>query len=270
MSVSQVDQFTNSEFPKWFRSYFLENPSDPNEVAWSLSYGAAMTVTRCNKYIINGYRFATVDANAGTLCCNYGVCCRGDQIDGVETDYYGKLVEIIQLSYQWDKVVTLFKCEWFDNSPRGTKVDKHGNIEIHWTRRYSVGYDPFILAQQAEQVYYTPYPTSRQGWTGVIKTKARNIIPKSKEQESNDSMAEPFQADVEHVLPINIFDDEVPSNLFDSRAELELIPIQIDDEKSDDEDEAEMSFSDSESEFDDYESSDEDMQVDVDEQKSSG
>ncbi|KAI9116944.1 hypothetical protein K1719_011943 [Acacia pycnantha] len=46
MSGSEVDQFTNSEFPKWLRSYFVENPSDPNEVAWSLSYGAAISVTR--------------------------------------------------------------------------------------------------------------------------------------------------------------------------------------------------------------------------------
>ncbi|KAI9097989.1 hypothetical protein K1719_025760 [Acacia pycnantha] len=65
MSESEVDQFTNSEFQKWFRSYFVENPSDPNEVAWSLSYGAAISVTRCKKYIINGYRFSTVEANAG-------------------------------------------------------------------------------------------------------------------------------------------------------------------------------------------------------------
>ena len=267
MSVSQVDQFKNSEFPKWFRSYFAKNRSDSNEVAWSLSYGAAVSVTRCKKYIINGYRFSTVEANANTNCCNYGVCCRGGQVDGVETDYYGKLLDIIQLSYLWDKVVTLFKCEWFDNSPRGTKMDKHGNIEIHWTRRYTVGYDPFILAQQAEQVYYTSYPTSRQGWRGVIKTKARNIIPKSKEPESNDGMAEPFQADVEQVPPINIFDDEVPSNLFDSAVDLELIPIQIDDEESDDE--AEVIYSDSESEFDDFETSEEDVLADVDEQESS-
>ncbi|KAI9083341.1 hypothetical protein K1719_034707 [Acacia pycnantha] len=45
MSGSEDDQFTNSEFPKWLRSYFVENPSDPNEVAWSLSYGAAISVT---------------------------------------------------------------------------------------------------------------------------------------------------------------------------------------------------------------------------------
>ncbi|KAI9128360.1 hypothetical protein K1719_001353 [Acacia pycnantha] len=54
MSESEVDQFTNSEFQKWLRSYFVENPSNPNEVSWSLSYGAAISVTRCKKYIING------------------------------------------------------------------------------------------------------------------------------------------------------------------------------------------------------------------------
>ncbi|KAI9094815.1 hypothetical protein K1719_026621 [Acacia pycnantha] len=50
MSDSEVEQITNSKFPQWFRSYFMENPSDRNEIAWSLSYGAAIVVTRCKKY----------------------------------------------------------------------------------------------------------------------------------------------------------------------------------------------------------------------------
>ncbi|KAI9128964.1 hypothetical protein K1719_000447 [Acacia pycnantha] len=29
MAESEVDQFTMSEFPKWLRSYFVENPSIP-------------------------------------------------------------------------------------------------------------------------------------------------------------------------------------------------------------------------------------------------
>ena len=63
--------------------------------------------------------------------CNYSVCCRGGQVDRVEGNYYGKLIDIIQLDYQWDKSVTLFKCEWFYNTPRGTKVDKYENVEVH-------------------------------------------------------------------------------------------------------------------------------------------
>ena len=190
------------------------------------------------------------------------------QVDRVEGDYYRKLIDIIQLDYQWDKSVTLFKCEWFDNTLRGTKVDKYRNVEVHWARRYTVGYDSFILAQQAEQVYYTSYPTSCQGWKGVIKTKARNIIPKSKESEINDDMIEPFQADVEHALPINITEDDVPNNLFDFATELELIHIPMDNEESDDE--AQEIYLGIEPEFDDYETPEEGVQAEIEEEDSSG
>ncbi|KAI9120766.1 hypothetical protein K1719_007799 [Acacia pycnantha] len=210
MAESEVDQFTMSEFPKWLRSYFVENPSIPMKLrgVCPMELQLVLPVQEIHNQWVSVFKLSR------------------------RIDYYGKLVDIIQLSYPWDKVVTLFKCEWLDNSPRGTKMDKHGNIEIHWTRRYTVGYDPFILAQQSgtSLLYIIPHIPPRL--EGVIKTKARNIIPKSKEPESNDGMAEPFQVDVEHVLPINIFDDEVPSNLFDSAAGLELIPIQIDDEES--------------------------------------
>ncbi|KAI9077050.1 hypothetical protein K1719_040978 [Acacia pycnantha] len=56
MSDSEVEQITNSKFPQWFQSYFVENPSYRNEVAWSLSYGAAIVVIRCKKYVINGLK----------------------------------------------------------------------------------------------------------------------------------------------------------------------------------------------------------------------
>ncbi|KAI9072208.1 hypothetical protein K1719_045836 [Acacia pycnantha] len=45
MSGSEVDQFTNSEFPKWLDPTSWKIHRDPNEVAWSLSYGAAISVT---------------------------------------------------------------------------------------------------------------------------------------------------------------------------------------------------------------------------------
>ena len=88
-----------------------------------------------------------------------------------------------------------------------------------------------------------------------------------KESETNDGMTEPFQVDAEHARPIYIVDDDVPSNLFDSAAELELIPIQIDDEDSDKE--ADEIYFDNESEFDDYETSEEGMEADASEQESS-
>ncbi|KAI5652792.1 hypothetical protein M9H77_29979 [Catharanthus roseus] len=48
------------------------------------------------------------------------------------------------------------------------------NCGVHIKRRYAGGYDRFILAQQAEQVYFIPYPmTKRQksDWWTVMKSR---------------------------------------------------------------------------------------------------
>ncbi|KAI9083311.1 hypothetical protein K1719_034677 [Acacia pycnantha] len=54
ISDSEVEQFTNSEFPQWLQSYFMQNRSAPHDVACSLSYTAATVVTRCRKYVESG------------------------------------------------------------------------------------------------------------------------------------------------------------------------------------------------------------------------
>ena len=80
-------------------------------------------------------------------------------------------------------------------------------------------------------------------------------------------MTEPFQVDMEYVLLVNIAEDDVPSNLFDSVAELELILIQVDSEELDDE--SQEIYCDSESKFDIYETPEEGVQEEVEEQESS-
>ncbi|KAK6773744.1 hypothetical protein RDI58_028982 [Solanum bulbocastanum] len=60
---------------------------------------------------------------------------------------------------------------WFDPSHRGTKVDhQHNIIEVKHTRKYK-SYDPFIIAQNAKQVYYAPYPLriNKADWWVAIK-----------------------------------------------------------------------------------------------------
>lgn len=53
--------------------------------------------------------------------------------------------------------INLFKCIWYDTE-NGVKVDgKHGLIEINSKSRIG-GNDPSVLAEQAQQVYYTMYP----------------------------------------------------------------------------------------------------------------
>ncbi|XP_061348046.1 uncharacterized protein LOC133293480 [Gastrolobium bilobum] len=203
---SELDQLISSRFPVWFREHFVANTSAAHDVAWSLADGAATIVKRLRKYIING---------------------TGSLVYGTEDDYYGKLLDIIQLDYRGENKVTLFKCR---------------------------------------TVYYTSYPTAPQGWMAIIKTKARNIIPDSKESQTNE-LSEPFQANVGDLLPVNIVEDDVPINLFDSAAEVDMIPIHEGNEESDDDEQE--TYSDSEPELDEYETPEEGAQEEVEEQDSS-
>ncbi|KAL3365417.1 hypothetical protein AABB24_010517 [Solanum stoloniferum] len=83
--------------------------------------------------------------------------------------------EILELEYSgWPiKRIVLFQCKWFDPTSRGTReLKQHNIIEVKHTRKYEA-YDPFIIAQNAKQVYYAPYPLrgDKSDWWVVIKTK---------------------------------------------------------------------------------------------------
>ena len=78
-----------------------------------------------------------------------------------ETDWYGVIKEILELEYvgEFMKTVVLFNYEWYDLT-RLTKARKHNHYkitEINHTKRYG-RYDPFIIAYNARQLYYPPYP----------------------------------------------------------------------------------------------------------------
>ena len=100
-----------------------------------------------------------------------------------ESDYYGRLIEILQLEYLRlpIKRTILFKCNWFDSTVNvGMKVQKKKKflVDVNQKRKLSKD-EPFILAMQAAQVYYVPYPSLRKDksdWLVVCKVKARIVI----------------------------------------------------------------------------------------------
>ncbi|RDX73074.1 hypothetical protein CR513_47363, partial [Mucuna pruriens] len=105
----------------------------------------------------------------GMNSINYGIYVQGTN-DQLEFDFYGNFFDIIQLEYTRTKV-----------------HNKYEIVEIRASRRYNKAYDPFIFAQQAKQVYYTPYPERYHGWLVVINTKVRsriihNILPQTKQE----------------------------------------------------------------------------------------
>jgi len=115
--------------------------------------------------------------------------------------------------------VVLFPCEWFDNTPNiGSKVDNnYGIVQVKESQRYNKGYDPFIFAQQAEQVCYTKYPEGHQRWLGLIKIKARSrIIDYTVREVEHDT---PYQEDALIQLEVVLHVD--PDFIHDSLADID-------------------------------------------------
>ena len=73
----------------------------------------------------------------------------------------------------------LFKCDWFDPTVnRGVRYSKFGVVDINGAQRYNK-FDPYILASQADQVCFIPYPRIRQSeisWLAAIKVKPRGRV----------------------------------------------------------------------------------------------
>ena len=113
---------------------------------------------------------------------NSGVCIKGTNYSETESDYYGRLIEILQLEYPRlpIKRTILFKCNWFDPTVNvGMKVHKqYFLVNVNQKRKLSKD-ESFILAMQAAQVYYVHYPSLRKdksNWLAVCKVKARPVI----------------------------------------------------------------------------------------------
>lgn len=183
---------------------------------------------------------------------NYGVTVKG--VEG--KDYYGVLQEVIELEYvgatRKYKTV-LFKCDWFDPD-QGTRIyKKYHLVEVNHESRYP-HYDPFVLAYQAQQVYYAPYPIvrgERSQWWAVVKVKARGIV----ETPMNEDHA--YQEEVighRSLLEINgenVFEDIVVDDLV-----LDNVVTEVDEEDGEQENEEDEEENDDN--YDDDEDEDED------------
>ncbi|CAH1428434.1 unnamed protein product [Lactuca virosa] len=118
-----------------------------------------------------------------------------------ESDYYGLVDEILEIKYYGigPSTVVLFKCTWFDNN-NGVIVNKNKMVDVKYKSRLQTN-DPFCLASQAEQVFYTPYPAmtreTKDLWA-VVKTKPRGVFEVTQDEIDADGF---FQIDERFELP---------------------------------------------------------------------
>jgi hypothetical protein len=108
--------------------------------------------------------------------------------DGVE--YYGIIEEIIELCFGSTNPLklVLFKCHWFHPI---SGVRRSPNILLVEIKKASVlpGNGPFIVAQQATQVYNVPYPCkstrSLVDWNVVYKVPPHTKLPTPSDEDYN-------------------------------------------------------------------------------------
>ncbi|KAL4367573.1 hypothetical protein GQ457_05G029620 [Hibiscus cannabinus] len=210
----------------------------------ALAMGPLRLVKSFSGYKVNGFKFRTMAYGSDKPSPNCGVCVKGSNYVNGESDYFGRLVEVIQIQYPgWPvKSIVLFKCEWFDPRPGvGTKINpKYSSlVEVNEKKRYS-GNDIFVLEIQANQVYYVNYPSLRrdkQDWLAVIKIKARAIvdIPVSNNVEP-ESTSDPYQDDEPESQPIQIVANDEPELLIDdSKTQLNIVDVEVEDDSDEDE-----------------------------------
>ncbi|KAL5538476.1 hypothetical protein UlMin_035499 [Ulmus minor] len=95
-------------------------------------------------------------------------------VPGTENEiFYGQLQEILDFSYLNDFSVVLFKCKWFRCDLRHMVIEN--NITSINITSESYKDDQFILASQAQQVFYVEDPSRGPNWCVVQHVNHRSI-----------------------------------------------------------------------------------------------
>ncbi|CAM8892784.1 unnamed protein product [Rhodiola kirilowii] len=167
-----------TELPAWLQKHIWELRAHCGVLEWihHLSLGFNYRVSCTNTYKVNNYKFCTEGSNEGSM---KKYCQLQLKIEGGGY-FYGVIEEILRMSCLHNPrlKVVLFKCRWID--PNYVQCfPSLGLVEVNTQRVYQP-YDPFILAQQAEQVYFVEFPgqpqRTIQGWVAVCRVKPTNAI----------------------------------------------------------------------------------------------
>ncbi|XP_076906697.1 uncharacterized protein LOC143562903 [Bidens hawaiensis] len=164
------------EFAGWFENKVIHNDV-PDHIYW-LAKGPSPTYKTYYGYYANGFRFHTKSRDSKCITQNSGVSLTAlapsfassrDKNPTVgNVDYYGRILDIIELDY-WSKFrIVLFRCEWYQR-----EKDDYGLICIN-LKKLCYSDDPFVMPSQVKQVFYAPDPII-DGLHYVLNTIPRDV-----------------------------------------------------------------------------------------------
>ena len=184
-----------------------------NDDLRQLSIGS-VTAKSYGRYDVNGYRFrSSIFGSSHPMAAtqNSGVVTRATDMEGHEACYYGKIKNIIEITFAGNKPLALvfFECKWYDPKYYRTEF---GMTQIQ-PEKLLQGHDTYILAHQADQVYFSTYPCKKLSkWRVVYNVNPRERLYTPGEDEYQighlEQVDEVFQ---EEELPTSFHIDPAPA-----------------------------------------------------------
>lgn len=122
-------------FAQWLSKHVCDNSSD--RIQW-LSHGPRKHVISYMGYIINGYRFHTIDVERSTQDSGVSIeadtVCQSSANDNSHTvgkvSYYGVIRDIVLLDYYSFKV-PIFRCDWANHETGIKMEDDFTLVNLH-------------------------------------------------------------------------------------------------------------------------------------------
>ncbi|XP_057548135.1 uncharacterized protein LOC130826571 [Amaranthus tricolor] len=159
-SSQRIEAFVQENFANAFRTAARQGSFDNrvnSDILKQIAEGPLKYARSYNVCYTNGYRFHTVRHASNKLADNSGVCVKAGDNSRDEEDFYGQLLEIVEVEYPRIPIkrVTLFKCHWYDptttGNSHGTNIHKRYKlVDIHQGRSYHL-YDPFVLVHDNDE-----------------------------------------------------------------------------------------------------------------------
>jgi hypothetical protein len=184
-----------------------------NDDLRQLSIGS-VTAKSYGRYDVNGYRFrSSIFESSHPMAAtqNSGVVTRATDIEGHEACYYGKIKNIIEITFAGNKPLALvfFECKWYDSKYYRTEF---GMTQIQ-PKKLLQGHNTYILAYQADQVYFSTYPCKKLStWRVVYNVNPHERLYTLGEDEYQfghlEQVDEVFQ---EEELPTSFHIDPAPA-----------------------------------------------------------
>ncbi|WMV25908.1 hypothetical protein MTR67_019293 [Solanum verrucosum] len=219
--VVNIEDKHREHFSLWFKGKIMHLCNKENSMSIKKLYPLAMGPdVRGRRYpgcIVNGVRYHIQSRDELRKSQNSGIVFEGYH-ENEEIDFYGIIVDIIELEYIEGNRVVLFKCKWFDLRKK-TGMQKDKNFTSINVNRFWYEHDSFVLATQAKQVFYICDPKLGKNWRIVQKFQDRHIYDVLEMQNSK------VESDELHIIDEVYQDVSMESNMID--VSIEDMPIQL-------------------------------------------